>query len=38
MYAIRYNQRERNENVAVILPGNMIFDLRHNFCGNLIGF
>lgn len=38
VYAVRYNQRGRNDNVAVALPGNMNFDLRHNFCENVIDF
>ena len=38
VYAVRYNQRGRNDNVAVALPGNLNFDLRHSFCENVINY
>ena len=38
VYAVRYNQQKKADNVAVALPGNMNFDLRHNFCENLIQY
>lgn len=38
VYAVRYNQRRKNDNVAVALPGNMNYDLRHSFCENVIAF
>ena len=38
VYAVRYNQRGKSENVAVALPGNLNFDLRHDFCENIIDY
>ena len=38
VYAVRYNQRGRNDNVAVALPGNLNFDLRDSFCENVINY
>ena len=32
VYAVRYMQRDRSDNVAVALPGNVSFELRHGFC------
>lgn len=29
VYAVRYNQRGRSDNVAIALPGNPSFDFRH---------
>ena len=36
VYAVRYNQRGRSDNVAIALPGNPSFDFRHDFCENII--
>lgn len=36
VYAVRYNQREKTDNVAVALPGNLNFDFRHDFCENIM--
>lgn len=38
VYAVRYNQRGKGNNVAVALPGNLNFDLRRSFCENVIRF
>ena len=38
VYAVRYNQREKTDNVAVALPGNLNFDFRHDFCENIIQY
>lgn len=38
VYAVRYNQRGKADNVAVALPGNLNFDLRHSFCENVIKY
>ena len=38
VYAVRYMQRDRSDNVAVALPGNVSFELRHDFCDNVIRF
>lgn len=38
VYAVRYNQRGRSDNVAVALPGNLSFDFRHDFCENVINY
>lgn len=36
VYAVRYNQREKTDNVAVALPGNLNFDFRHDFCEDIM--
>lgn len=36
VYAVRYNQRGKADNLAVALPGNLNFDFRHDFCENVI--
>ena len=36
VYAVRYNQRGRSDNIAIALPGNPSFDFRHDFCENII--
>ena len=38
VYAVRYNQRDKTDNVAVALPGNLNFDFRHDFCENIIQY
>lgn len=38
IYAVRYNQRGKADNVAVALPGNLDFDLRHSFCENVVNY
>lgn len=38
VYAVRYNQRDKTDNVAVALPGNLDFDFRHDFCENIIQY
>lgn len=38
VYAVRYMQREKTDNVAVALPGNVSFEFRHDFCENVINF
>lgn len=38
VYAVCYKQRGKAENVAVALPGNLNFDLRSNFCENVIRY
>lgn len=38
VYAVRYNQRGKTDNVAVALPGNLNFELRRSFCENVIKY
>lgn len=38
VYAVCYKQRGKAENVAVALPGNLNFDLRSNFCENVVRY
>ena len=38
VYAVCYKQRGKSENAAVALPGNLNFELRSNFCENVIRY
>lgn len=38
VYAVRYEHKNRPDNAAVSLPGNMDWDLRNNFCNSIIHY
>lgn len=38
VYAVCYNHRRKDDNCSVALPSNMNYDLRRDFCDNIIGF
>ena len=38
VYAVRYVQRGKTDNVAVALPGNLDFDLQYDFCKDIMKY
>ena len=38
VYAVVYKQQHKDQNIAVALPGNLNYDLRNDFCENVINY